>query len=93
VDRPSSLNSNLIRSRSLVAILLIAARTRGRTRLQLADLGVRDALRVDSAIEGLYLTGQDVVLPGIAGAWTGALVTAARILGLTGLLRMLVSRV
>lgn len=54
---------------------------------------MRDALRVDSPIKGLFLTGQDVMLPGIAGAWAGALITAIRILGIQGLIRMLVSRV
>ena len=38
-----------------------------------------DALRMKTPIKGLYLTGQDVLLPGIPGAMWGGLLCAASI--------------
>ena len=40
-------------------------------------------LRPDCPIEGLYFTGQDVAFAGWAGAMTGAMVTAQKLLGYT----------
>ena len=40
-------------------------------------------IRPDCAVEGLYFTGQDVACAGWAGALTGAMVTAQRLLGYT----------
>jgi len=40
-------------------------------------------IRPDCAVDGLYFTGQDVAFAGWAGALTGAMVTAQRLLGYT----------
>lgn len=40
-------------------------------------------IRPDCALDGLYFTGQDVAFAGWAGALTGAMVTAQRLLGYT----------
>ena len=40
-------------------------------------------LRPDCRLKGLYFTGQDVAFAGWAGAMTGAMVTAQRLLGYT----------
>ena len=40
-------------------------------------------IRPDCAVKGLYFTGQDVAFAGWAGALTGAMVTAQRLLGYT----------
>jgi all-trans-retinol 13,14-reductase len=38
-----------------------------------------DALRMKTPIEGLYLTGQDVLTPGIPGAFWGGILAAGSI--------------
>lgn len=49
-------------------------------------------LRPDTGINGLYLTGQDIVSPGFAGALGGGVVTAHVVLGYGGLLDLLTGK-
>eukprot|EP00466_Bigelowiella_natans_P004893 jgi/Bigna1/43354/e_gw1.77.8.1 len=51
------------------------------SRARFYDWGVQDALHCQTRIPNLYLTGQDVVTSGIAGAVTSAYFTASKILG------------
>ena len=51
-----------------------------------------NTIRPDTSIEGLYLTGQDILTPGVTGALLSAIVTVNSVLGYGGIVDILSGR-